>query len=211
MKNKDPRIQLNNLDSYDYIPIINNYGLYTNKPIFSRQFMINGQNEKFYQCFTLLYNNNDLMVNHDRCAFYRPTKNLVINDQLINKVEWKTDYNYPGLHLDFNSNQVKSNREKLNYKDNRDFISENNQYCQSDGLQLQTVINLIDNEDQDGGFQCVPRFSTIFGQWIRDYSGTNNSSAGLYLFNVNFKSDMSYIRNIQRVSFLLVLLLFGIN
>lgn len=183
-------------ETYGNAPISGNYGLYSGTPIFTRKFLENRQNQNIYNVYKLLYGDDNLIVNHDRCAFYRAT---------TQHPEWKTAYTYPNLHLDFNpgvyhnSNIVRNSRESLTYSDLRDFISENNHYCEDDGLQIQGVLNICNNRDEDGGFQCVPGFPLKFNDWMKEYSDSDKSPSGKYEFSTLSKNDMKYVSNPLRI------------
>jgi ectoine hydroxylase-related dioxygenase (phytanoyl-CoA dioxygenase family) len=204
MHELDPTFDMNNPDTYGQAPILNNYGMYAKLPIFSKQFLLNRQNEKLHRAFSILYNDDKLLVNHDRCAFYLPTKNVLINGNQIDKPEWKTHYVFPGLHLDFHpiayndDNKIIEKREMFNYADTRDFVGENNLYSAQDGLMIQGIINLKDNYDEDGGFQCVPEFPSKFNDWCNDRK-FEGYEEGVYHFSNTNKTDMKYCSNPIRV------------
>lgn len=69
---------------------IEKYGSFSRPPVFTKQFLNNRQNKNIYKIFSLLLKYDELVVNHDRGCFYRPTKD---------HPEWKTERN---LHLDMN-------------------------------------------------------------------------------------------------------------
>src|SRR6185503_2660615 len=101
MKSINSKFDISNINTYGDAPINNNYGMYTGTPIFSEQFLLNRQNKNVYKAFSMLCDEKELIVSHDRCCFYRPTKNILINGETVDKPEWKTGYTFPGLHLDF--------------------------------------------------------------------------------------------------------------
>ena len=108
---------------------------------------------------------------------------------MVDRPGWKTDYTYPGVHLDFNprvyhdTDRVRAAREALDYTDPQDWIAENNHCCAADGLQLQAVLNLDDNRAQDGGFHCVPGFHLRFDEWQAGLTSDDRSPGGLYRFS----------------------------
>jgi len=61
-----------------------------------------------------------------------------------------------------NGESVQKRLDSLTYNDAQQFISENNQACHLEGLQLQCVLNLFDNYENAGGFVCVPGFQHEF-------------------------------------------------
>lgn len=204
MKKLSSEFDINDVQSYDKAPIRNSFGIYTRVPIYSQQFLLNRQNPNVYKAFSLLYNEDKIIVNHDRAAFYRPTIGLNIDGAVVDKPEWKTGYTFPGLHLDFHPGSYKDSddlikkREELTYENPEDFVTENNLYVESDGLQLQGVINLIDNREEDGGFQCVPKFPSSFDEWLSEKE-FGDKIVGLFNFNNRDKVDMKYIHSPIRV------------
>jgi ectoine hydroxylase-related dioxygenase (phytanoyl-CoA dioxygenase family) len=208
LKQLDDRFDITDVNTYEHAKIVNNYGLYTNTPIFSRQFMLNRQNKNIHQIFSLLYDTKDFLVNQDRCAFYRPAKGLIINNTHCDKPEWKTPYTYPEVHLDFHPSTYEDSkflldkREQLKYDTPRDFVTENNLYCKEDGLQIQAVINLLDNREEDGGFQCVPGFVHNFDEWFNNYKNGPNKQkdiVGNYFFSSADKNDIRYTHSPVRI------------
>lgn len=141
---------------------IERFGSFSRPPIFSKQFLNNRQNKNIYKIFSLLLKDEDIVSNHDRGCFYRPTKT---------HSEWKTE---PNLHLDMNPfDWIESDGKKfekslgtLTYEKDNNFIFENNQTCAKDGLMLQGVINLYDNVGKNGGFIIVPGFHKVFKEYF---------------------------------------------
>ena len=197
---------LSDVATYGQTPIVNNFGLYAKKPIFSAQFLKNRENERLHKAFSILYGDDQLLVNHDRCAFYRPTKGISFETQSVDKPEWKTNYVYPGLHLDFHpSSYVKydemvKKRENFNYSATDDFVAENNLYCRADGLQIQGIINLLDNREEDGGYQCVPGFCHQYETWSNEKKTLRDQYVeGVYHFSKADKIDMKYVSDPIRI------------
>eukprot|EP01112_Ceratiomyxa_fruticulosa_P020568 TRINITY_DN703_c0_g2_i2.p1 TRINITY_DN703_c0_g2~~TRINITY_DN703_c0_g2_i2.p1 ORF type:complete len:238 (-),score=46.71 TRINITY_DN703_c0_g2_i2:58-771(-) len=123
--------------------------------------MRNRTNPNVYNVFRTLLGEDDLLVNHDRACFFRPT--------LVNN-SWSTAAN---LHLDVNpwiwmgdSDECKKTLDSLSYEKASHFIYENNQSSHLDGLHLQGVLNLADNKEEDGGFQCVAGFLHHFKDYF---------------------------------------------
>lgn len=203
MTKLNPKFNIFDVETYDDAPVGGNYGMYANSPIFTKQFLLTRQNRNVYNAFRILYENKDLIVSHDRCCFYRPTQ--IIKDGLpVEKGAWKTAYKFPNLHLDFHPlgyedpEFITDKREGLTYDTVKDFIAENNYYCKYDGLQIQAIINVLNNSDEDGGFQCVPNFPTMYDEW---FSGAEfrekDTTSGKYLFE---QHDMKYLVDKQRIS-----------
>jgi hypothetical protein len=205
MKAAQPDFDLFDPNTYDRAPINPNYGVFGHGPIFARRFLRNRQHPNVYRAFALLLEVPELLVNHDRCAFYRPTRDVWLADGVADRSGWKTEYTYPGVHLDFNPNAyrksdlVRAVRESLDYGEAQDWITENNLYCAGDGLQLQAVLNLEDNRDSDGGFQCVPGFHRRFGEWLTGFSSEDHSPSGLYRFSTRSANDCRFVPSPVRV------------
>ncbi|EGC37333.1 hypothetical protein DICPUDRAFT_46602 [Dictyostelium purpureum] len=140
------------------------YGSPSKPPVFKRQFLLNRTNPNVFKVFSKLLKNEELVVNHDRCCFFRPGK---VNEK------WKTRNN---VHLDMNpykwmqdsNEESKKELDSLRYERIGEFIVENNQVNYKEGLSLQGVINLRDNKIEDGGYCVTPGFHHEF----REYFGT---------------------------------------
>jgi ectoine hydroxylase-related dioxygenase (phytanoyl-CoA dioxygenase family) len=180
MRAAEPRFDLDRPATYAHAPVKANYGVFGRGPLFAPQLLRNRQHPNVYRAFALLLDTPGLRVSHDRFAFYRPART---------HPEWRTDYLYPGVHLDFNPavyhrpDLVRSHREALTYHDEQDWVTENNCYCDEDGVQVQAVLNLEDNRTEDGGFQCVPGFHHRFEEWLAGLVSDDASPGGLYRFN----------------------------
>lgn len=150
---------------------IERYGSPQRDPVFLQSFLKNRQNPNVYKAFSLLLCTDDLLVNHDRCCFFRPTDN---------NPSWATTAN---IHLDMNpwhwmspSQKARAEFEQLSYDELAHFIIENNQPCIHDGLQLQGILNLEDNEACDGGLALVPGFHDAFVQHFKALKPHNKPS-----------------------------------
>lgn len=206
IKKIEPRFDIKDVSTYEFAPIFNNFGMYAKKPIITEQFCKNRQNAKIHRAFQILCGEEQILVSVDRCAFYRPTAGLMIDNKAIDREDWKTNYVYPGLHLDFHPGSysdcknILEKRESLDYATTADFVTENNLYSKQDGIEIQCVINLIDNREDDGGFQCVPGFHKDYHLWVKDKNDfSNNYGEGVYHFSKSDKIDMKYVHSPKRV------------
>ncbi|KAF2071282.1 hypothetical protein CYY_007389 [Polysphondylium violaceum] len=156
----------NDTSTWDNFPndgsSIPQYGSPSKPPIFSKQFLLNRTNPNVFKVFSKLLKNEDLLTNHDRCCFFRPT--------LMNKSFSTRD----NVHLDMNPFNWMGDGEKqrqeldaLTYARVGEFIVENNQPSKADGLQLQAVLNLENNHVEDGGYVAVPGFHHEFVEYFR--------------------------------------------
>merc|ERR1712192_100860 len=59
-----------------------------------------------------------------------------------------------------------------NYDNLDGFVRENNGRHESMGRTVQGVLNVFDNAEEDGGFQCVPGF---FGNTLKDWAASHPS------------------------------------
>lgn len=112
--------------------------------LFSEQFVKNRLNPKAYSVFSLLLGKKELLCNHDRCAFFRPTLwptssglqndncQSYIKGQLEKKTKWDSTKN---IHIDMNpwwylkapnSSEVVKQLNKINFGSKNDFKYENN-------------------------------------------------------------------------------------
>jgi len=148
-------------------------------PIWSQRAFINRQNPKLAKAYSILFDREDLLVNHDRFGLFRPTKGIEIKGQKVTRPSWATKEN---LHLDMNPwfyCERKSDEEEqkmlasLRYKDDSEFIIENNHVgiISDNKLNIQGLINLADNKEEDGGFQIVPGFSHHLKDWALSKRG----------------------------------------
>ena len=155
-----------------------------------------------YKVFASLLNQQDLVVNHDRAGYMRPTRDVPVaaaaGCEVRDRPEWETTAN---IHLDMNpwdwlgdGSAQAAALSALTYVDNPEhFIVENNQPCRAAGVQLQGVLNLIDNAADDGGFACVPGFWRHFD---RHFAGSKRDSAP----SLNFKPSDPVFAAAQRVT-----------
>src|SRR5258708_2364855 len=65
MQAMNPKFNLWDATTFGEAPILNNFGMYAKQPIFSTQFVKNRENENVYKAFSILYNDGNLLMNHD--------------------------------------------------------------------------------------------------------------------------------------------------
>jgi ectoine hydroxylase-related dioxygenase (phytanoyl-CoA dioxygenase family) len=192
-------------NTHEQMLVTNRFRVLTSGPVFMPQFVRNRVNPRLLQLFSMLFQRfsktKQFMVTHDSGCFY-PATLPIINGCEEPKPELKTPDDYP--HLDMhpdgykepNGVTVKQKRDGLTYDQASDFMTENNLICESDGLQLAAVLNLLPNREQDGGFMCLPGFHKLtFDSWIAEHQKEKGSGSakkvevGLYHFDKNKKSD----------------------
>eukprot|EP01103_Thecamoeba_quadrilineata_P007845 TRINITY_DN17665_c0_g1_i1.p1 TRINITY_DN17665_c0_g1~~TRINITY_DN17665_c0_g1_i1.p1 ORF type:complete len:381 (+),score=55.37 TRINITY_DN17665_c0_g1_i1:62-1144(+) len=161
------------------------YGNPSYDPFFLPQFLRNRQNPKIYNVFVALFQEDDLLVNHDRGCFFRPTTE--ISQDVSTKENLHLDVN-PWHYLGDGKREIRE-RKKIDYSKLSHFIQENNMLSQHDGLQLQAGINLADNLEEDGGFICVPGFHRVFSETFGRSNKKPPSDSSSYTFT---KKDQAF-------------------
>eukprot|EP01102_Stenamoeba_stenopodia_P014460 TRINITY_DN4804_c0_g1_i1.p1 TRINITY_DN4804_c0_g1~~TRINITY_DN4804_c0_g1_i1.p1 ORF type:complete len:378 (-),score=72.37 TRINITY_DN4804_c0_g1_i1:232-1365(-) len=177
------------------------YGQVQHAPIFAESFLNNRQNENVHRVFSLLFGRENLLVSHDRGCLFRPTKHvptaplsfsesssLKTPVKCVDRPEWATRDN---LHLDMNpwlwlegSDEPQKNLDTLRYHKINNFIFENNQIRRRDGIALQGVLNLLDNQEDDGGLQLVPGFHRHFDEYFQVIGSGSRENAS-YSFDAS--------------------------
>jgi len=142
--------------------VVNRYGVYGSNPIFTKTILRNRTHPNVQRVFELLYGSQiPLLVQHDRIGIMRPTTGL------YGQEKWRVPDLHPNLHVDIDpfgyfkpnfQTEVNQFLGHLNYTDLSDFIAENNAKHETMGRQIQSVLNLVDNRYEDGGFHCLPLY-----------------------------------------------------
>mmetsp|Transcript_105817 Transcript_105817/g.183985 ORF Transcript_105817/g.183985 Transcript_105817/m.183985 type:complete len:589 (+) Transcript_105817:67-1833(+) len=144
---------------------MNRYGVVGKKTLFSRALLEARLHPHVVAAYKAVHNREDVFACHDRYAWMRPTE--------MNKA-WDTPFTWPGLHFDVNLRSYFGLRRAevdeflagSDYGNSDGFVRENNAKHESMGRTVQGVLNVFDNAEEDGGFQCVPGF---FGQALKDW------------------------------------------
>lgn len=154
------------------------HGMPSRPPLFTPQILRNRQNPRLVSPFALLFGSEDIMISHDRASLFRPTKGVQFPTGARDMPHWRTSEN---LHLDMDvwgylgsGDKERRTLAGLQYGDRHlnHFIFENNQVCERiHPLNVQAVLNLVDNVEADGGFQCVPGFRHHFNRWAEANAG----------------------------------------
>lgn len=197
-----PEFDINDRSTYDKYPSCNNYGLVSSDPIFTEQIVRNRVNVNILGLFSNLYDVpvGNLLCNHDRFTFYRPTRQ--INGVGADRPDWKTSYTYPGLHLDHNPNgfyydieEIDAGLSSLDYSQPKDFIRENNRRHEKMGTTTQAIINLWDNKHEDGGHLNSAGFHKFHRSWVDERMKEDpfDPETRQYEFSKKWKSDMKYL------------------
>ena len=199
---KSTKFNLNDPYSYHLTDnILNNYGVIGKQPIFTKQLLNNRYNENVRKAFSIAYNTeaDKLFVHHDRLGWMRPT----IGPGYEDWSKYKVPFVKPGLHIDIDpkgyyeksfSPNVYKYLDSLDFKTNDDFISENNAKNITMGQHYQGLINLIDNEEQDGGFHCILGGHKVVKDWYDESKNylPDALPAGRYIIKPDLFYDTKY-------------------
>jgi ectoine hydroxylase-related dioxygenase (phytanoyl-CoA dioxygenase family) len=167
---------------------INRYGVIGKSALFNRTLLATRLHPNVTAAYSAVHNRADVFACHDRAAWMRPAA--------MNPA-WDTPFSWPGLHLDISPinyfdgerAQVDSFLREADYS-NGNFVAENNAKHHSMGRTVQGVLSLFDNDEEDGGFQCVPgMFGSSLEPWVRTHDGMPDPEVnGRYNFR-GFGSD----------------------
>lgn len=162
------------------------FGMLSRKPMFTQQLLYNRQNANVYKVFSTLIGSDDLRVNHDRCAIYRPSK--IVGSEYKTRESLHLDIDPWRFYLDDMS--VWKKVDSFRYDDDSgEFITENNHVTISArGKQYQGIINLVDNVEEDGGFIIVPGFHNYFDKWLKNVEKSCDDSCRYIFKNNEFQS-----------------------
>jgi len=155
-RHTDGRVKRDDPSSWEYWPALKKLGILGNEFILSPQCCQNRQNPKLARVFEVILGSDQLMVNVGRASAMRPTKQVLIDGQLVDKPEWKTLYNW--LHWDMNPWTGLTTQFSWKSKDPR----KNRGYDQT---KVQGILSCVDCGPDDGGFHCVPGFHKHIRGW----------------------------------------------
>lgn len=162
--------RMNETSTFDLAgAVMNRYGVIGKDALFNRAILAARLHRNVALAYATVLGRSDVFACHDRCAWMRP---VALN------AAWDTPFSWPGLHVDvsprnyFNGSRsdVDDYLRGTNYSNLDSFVKENNAKHVSMGRTVQGVLNLYDNEEEDGGFQCVPgMFGELFHDWERKH------------------------------------------
>jgi len=149
---------------------INRYGVIGKEALFNPAILSARLHPNVIAAHTAVSGREDVYACHDRAAWMRPVS--------LNPA-WDTPFSWPGLHFDVSlSNYFHGDRSSVDSflnevsYDNGNFAAENNAKHISMGRTVQGVLNLYDNSENDGGFQCVPgMFGPALQKWASKHPG----------------------------------------
>jgi hypothetical protein len=162
------------LDDVDTFPLadraVNRYGVIGKEALFNSTILGARLHPNVAAAYAAVHGREDVFACHDRAAWMRPAA--------FNSA-WSTPFSWPGLHFDISlANYFGGSRSSVD-----DFLcevdysgghwaAENNAKHESMGRTVQGVLNLYDNEEEDGGFHCVPGvFGQPLQQWVQEHPG----------------------------------------
>lgn len=148
---------------------MNRFGVIGKSALFSKSILSARLHSNVVAAYSAVHGREDVFAAHDRAAWMRPS--------LMNSA-WDTPFSWPGLHFDvslrsyFDEDARTSVDRFLKGIDfaSGNFTSENNAKHVSMGRTVQGVLSLFDNEEEDGGFHCVPgMFGDDLKRWVEEH------------------------------------------
>lgn len=199
---KSDNFKFNNYDSYSLTDnLMNNYGVIGKQALFEDQLIKNRYNPNIQEAYSIAYNldKNEIFPHHDRVGWMRPT----IGPNSEDWSKYKVPFNKPGLHLDISPNgyfdpkysqNVYQFLNNLEYKNIEDLIRENNAKNIIMGKHYTGVLNLLDNEEEDGGFHCILGGHKIVEEWYKNSKNLLPKAEpnGRYIINFDNSADLKY-------------------
>jgi hypothetical protein len=179
-------------------PAINRYGVIGKAALFNPAILTARLHPNVVTAYTAVSGREDVYACHDRAAWMRP---VALNPS------WDTPFSFPGLHFDVSlSNYFYGDRlsvdtflNEVDY-DHGNFVAENNAKHISMGRTVQGVLNLYDNNEEDGGFQCVPGlFGSALQKWVSKHPALPKPEPNGRYDLRNFGADVEIGRGAVRV------------
>jgi hypothetical protein len=203
----DRSFDINNPDTFENVDrIINRYGVIGKTALFTKILNRNRFHKNVKKAYSIVYDlpENQLLAQFDRVGWMRPT--VSYKSGIAEKIhKYVTPLDPPGLHLDvdpeyyFDSTKLKDVRTWLNglsYDSDRFFVAENNGRNIEMGTQCQGVLNLMDNEKNDGGFQFIPKGVEMCRAWYNrnEKRIPKGAPSGRYMFT---KEDYEFVSPVR--------------
>merc|ERR1719440_1478703 len=149
---------------------MNRYGVIGKEALFNHAILSARLHPNVAAAYSAVHGRQDVFACHDRAAWMRPS---------AIDASWNTPFSWPGLHFDISlpsyfgddPSAVEDFLCDVDYEGGH-WAAENNAKHQSMGRTVQGVLNLYDNEEEDGGFHCVPgMFGPPLQQWVQNHPG----------------------------------------
>lgn len=150
---------------------LNRFGVIGKGTLFNPEILATRLHPNVAAAYSAVHGRSDVFACHDRAAWMRPAA--------VNPA-WDTPFAWPGLHFDVSLRSYfdDCSRAKVDEFLCRadyaagDFVAENNAKHHSMGRTVQGVLNIFDNAEEDGGFQCVPGiFGAPLEEWVCNHGG----------------------------------------
>jgi hypothetical protein len=142
-------------------PPLAHLGILGGAPSFDKQSMKNRFNKNIHSLFATLHGTEDLWVSIDRYGVMRPTKDVLINGEKMDKPTWRTQEKW--IHFDQNPKKIGSGLEFFDVR--RFHLSTENNDNYTDKVKLQGLVAFLDAREEDGGFYCIPGFHKHIREW----------------------------------------------
>lgn len=147
---------------------MNRYGVVGKAAVFNAALLAARLHPSVAAAYAAVHGRSDVVACHDRFAWMRPVA--------LNR-GWDTPFSWPGLHFDVSlRNYFHGSRSEVDdflrgvdYAGHSFFAENNAKHC-SMGRTVQGVLNLFDNDEEDGGFHCVPgMFGAALQEWVEHH------------------------------------------
>lgn len=200
----DKRFNIRDLSTYDLASThCNRYGVIGKNAIITEVLNRNRFHPNVKKAYEIVYGTDvkNLVAQYDRLGWMRPT----IGPNGESWMKFDTPFVAPGLHLDVDPayyfdpekhDEVVRWLNQIPYTDASHFVSENNVKNIKMGLHCQGVLNILDNDSEDGGFQFIPQGHVLMDQWVkenREHFGEGEPN-GRYFFG---KSDRLFLNPLR--------------
>lgn len=150
--------------------VMNRFGVIGKSALFNPAILAARTHPNVVAAYATVHGREDVVACHDRFAWMRPA---------AQNPAWNTPFSWPGLHVDVDLHNYYNGSRSDTDAFLRDvdfaggnFVAENNAKHHSMGRTVQGVLNLLDNQEEDGGFQCVPgMFGNKLEEWASSHPG----------------------------------------
>lgn len=172
----DQKLSIDDPETYYMAsPYLNSHGVVGREPIMTKILNRNRLHPNVKRAYSIIFgmNDNELLAQFDRMGWMR--SNIGVDGTYTGK--FATPFYSPGVHLDvdpthyFEKERFPAVKEYLNsipYTEVSHLFNENNVKNIMMGRQCQGVLNLIDNDHSDGGFQFVEAGHQVCSRWFEE-------------------------------------------
>lgn len=172
----DKKFNIRDSSTYDLVSTqCNRYGVIGKSALITEILNRNRFHPNVKKAYSIVYETDpkNLIAQYDRLGWMRPT----ISPNGESWLKFNTPYVAPGLHLDVDPvyyfdplkhNEVSEWLNRIPYTDASHLVNENNVKNIQMGTHCQGVLNILDNDDGDGGFQFIPGGHTLMKRWFNE-------------------------------------------